>query len=97
MLDEPTVGLDPDSRAAVWREIRLLRDRGTTVLLCTHYLEEAEQLADRLGIMHRGRLAARGTATELKDAVKDSASAATLEQVFLALTGNSFWSLVLHS
>jgi ABC-2 type transport system ATP-binding protein len=65
-LDEPTTGLDPTSRAALWREVRNLNDEGTTVFLTTQYLEEAEQLADRVGIIARGRLEAEGTPDALK-------------------------------
>ncbi|WP_433546793.1 ABC transporter ATP-binding protein [Streptomyces sp. CA-294286] len=59
-LDEPTTGLDAEGRRATWELVRDLRDEGTTVLLTTHYLEEAEELADRLAIMHEGRIAAEG-------------------------------------
>jgi ABC-2 type transport system ATP-binding protein len=65
-LDEPTTGLDPTSRAALWREVRSLNDEGTTVFLTTQYLEEAEQLADRVGIIARGNLVAEGTPQDLK-------------------------------
>jgi ABC-2 type transport system ATP-binding protein len=65
-LDEPTTGLDPTSRAALWREVRALHDDGTTVFLTTQYLEEAEQLADRVGIIARGNLVAEGTPESLK-------------------------------
>jgi ABC-2 type transport system ATP-binding protein len=65
-LDEPTTGLDPTSRSALWREVRGLNDDGTTVFLTTQYLEEAEQLADRVGIIAGGSLAAEGTPEELK-------------------------------
>ncbi len=65
-LDEPTTGLDPTSRQALWREVRALNDEGTTVFLTTQYLEEAEQLADRVGIIARGRLVAEGTPRVLK-------------------------------
>ncbi|MFD8598026.1 ABC transporter ATP-binding protein [Kitasatospora sp. NPDC059646] len=64
-LDEPSTGLDPEARASVWRLIRDLRADGTTVLLTTHYLEEAEELADRLAIMHGGRVVAGGTVDEV--------------------------------
>ncbi|MER6366437.1 ABC transporter ATP-binding protein [Kitasatospora sp. NPDC001527] len=64
-LDEPSTGLDPEARAAVWRLVRELRAQGTTVLLTTHYLEEAEELADRLAIMHGGRIVAAGTVAEV--------------------------------
>jgi ABC-2 type transport system ATP-binding protein len=65
-LDEPTTGLDPTSRAALWREVRALHEEGTTVFLTTQYLEEAEQLADRVGIIARGNLVAEGTPAALK-------------------------------
>src|SRR5215204_1556759 len=65
-LDEPTTGLDPTSRGALWREVRALNDDGTTVFLTTQYLEEAEQLADRVGIIAKGRLVAEGTPDALK-------------------------------
>jgi ABC-2 type transport system ATP-binding protein len=68
-LDEPTTGLDPTSRGALWREVRALNDDGTTVFLTTQYLEEAEQLADRVGIIASGRLVAEGTPAELKSHV----------------------------
>ncbi|MFF2042918.1 ABC transporter ATP-binding protein [Kitasatospora sp. NPDC058170] len=64
-LDEPSTGLDPEARAAVWNLVRELRAEGTTVLLTTHYLEEAEELADRLAIMHRGRVVTTGTVAEV--------------------------------
>jgi ABC-2 type transport system ATP-binding protein len=65
-LDEPTTGLDPQARARMWDEIRGLRGQGTTVFLTTHYLEEADALADRLAIIDHGRIVAEGTADELK-------------------------------
>jgi len=64
-LDEPTTGLDPRARREVWEVIRLLRERGKTVFLTTHYMEEAEQLADTVCIIHRGKIIARGTLEEL--------------------------------
>ncbi|MCG3040334.1 ABC transporter ATP-binding protein [Streptomyces fenghuangensis] len=64
-LDEPTAGMDAEGRHATWRLIGELRERGSTILLTTHYLEEAESLADRLAIMHRGRIAASGTVAEI--------------------------------
>ncbi|GAA4857540.1 ABC transporter ATP-binding protein [Kitasatospora terrestris] len=64
-LDEPSTGLDPEARASVWQLVRELRAGGTTVLLTTHYLEEAEELADRLAIMHRGRVVVAGTVAEV--------------------------------
>src|SRR3954468_8972272 len=65
-LDEPTTGLDPTSRSTLWEEVRRLRDEGTTVFLTTQYLEEADQLADRVGIIDQGRLVAEGTPAALK-------------------------------
>ncbi|MFE9404368.1 ABC transporter ATP-binding protein [Streptomyces sp. NPDC006530] len=64
-LDEPTTGLDPEGRRATWELVRALRDGGTTVLLTTHYLEEAEALAERLAILHDGRIAASGRLDEV--------------------------------
>ncbi|GAA2453142.1 ABC transporter ATP-binding protein [Streptomyces glaucus] len=64
-LDEPTTGLDVEGRRDTWKLVRALRDGGTTVLLTTHYLEEAEALADRLAILHEGRIAAAGTPAEV--------------------------------
>jgi ABC-2 type transport system ATP-binding protein len=83
-LDEPTTGLDPRSRRETWAIVRELVAGGTTVLLTTQHLEEAEALADRIGVLDRGRLIAHGTAGELKDLVP---GAADLDDVFLALTG----------
>ncbi|MDK1473118.1 ABC transporter ATP-binding protein [Streptomyces sp. 549] len=64
-LDEPTAGMDAEGRHATWRLIRKLQQQGSTILLTTHYLEEAESLADQLAIMHRGRIAASGTVSEI--------------------------------
>ena len=68
-LDEPTTGLDPQSRARVWEEVRKMHDRGTTVFLTTHYLDEADALCDRLAIIDHGKIVAAGTPEELKRAV----------------------------
>jgi ABC-2 type transport system ATP-binding protein len=65
-LDEPTTGLDPVSRKTIWEEVQALNDDGTTVFLTTQYLEEADQLADNVGIIDRGRIVAEGTPEELK-------------------------------
>jgi ABC-2 type transport system ATP-binding protein len=69
VLDEPTVGLDIESRTAIWQALRQLRDQGTTVLLSSHYLEEVDVLADRLAIIEAGRTIAEGTPLELKQAL----------------------------
>ena len=81
-LDEPTTGLDPRSRRDVWAAVGELREAGTTVLLTTQYLEEADRLADRIAVLHGGRIGAAGSAAELKA----QAGAATLDDVFLNLT-----------
>ena len=65
-LDEPTNGLDPEARIEVWKTVKGLANNGTTVLLTTQYLDEAEQLADRIAILHEGRIIANGTLDELK-------------------------------
>jgi ABC-2 type transport system ATP-binding protein len=65
-LDEPTVGLDPQSRARVWAEVRRLREQGMTVVLTTHYLDEADALCDRIAIVDHGELVAEGTPEQLK-------------------------------
>ncbi|MGW6598008.1 ABC transporter ATP-binding protein [Streptomyces sp. NPDC055036] len=64
-LDEPTAGMDAEGRHATWQLIKSLREQGTTILLTTHYLEEAESLADHLAIMHRGRIAISGTVSDI--------------------------------
>lgn len=68
-LDEPTTGLDPQSRAHLWEEVRKLRENGTTVFLTTHYLDEADALADRLAIMDGGKIVAEGTPNSLKQQI----------------------------
>jgi ABC-2 type transport system ATP-binding protein len=68
-LDEPTTGLDPQSRARVWEEVRRMHDRGTTIFLTTHYLDEADALCDRIAIIDYGRIVAEGTPQELKRAI----------------------------
>lgn len=92
-LDEPTTGLDPEARLEVWQSVRRLAEGGTTVLLTTQYLEEAEQLADRVAILHEGRIIANGTVAELKRLmpaarVEYVEKQPTLEEVFLAVVGN---------
>lgn len=91
-LDEPTTGLDPQARSDVWRVIRELADRGTTVLLTTQYLDEAEHLADRIAILHQGRIIANGTLVELKQRfpaarVEYVEKQPSLEEIFLAIVG----------
>ena len=84
-LDEPTVGLDPVARKVVWDHIQQLRsDYGTTILLTTHYMEEADTLCNRVAIMHLGKIAAIGTPTELKASVGEGA---TLDDVFVHYSG----------
>ena len=83
LLDEPTVGMDPQSRRSVWDFILELRDKGKTVVLTTHYMEEAEELCDRVGIIDHGRLIALGSPAELKSKY----AARDLEDVFIQLTG----------
>lgn len=91
-LDEPTTGLDPESRVEVWRAIKQLAEHGTTVLLTTQYLDEAEQLADRIAILHEGRIIVNGTLAELKQLLPPAKveyveKQPTLEDVFFALVG----------
>src|SRR5438309_138584 len=86
ILDEPTTGLDPVARTDVWERVLSLREQlGMTVLLTTHYMEEAEALCDRVGLMHRGRLRALGTPTALR---ADLGVGATLDDVFRHHTGD---------
>ncbi|WP_299951834.1 ABC transporter ATP-binding protein [uncultured Modestobacter sp.] len=91
-LDEPTTGLDPQSRLEVWATVRELAGRGTTVLLTTQYLDEAEQLADRIAVLHQGRIIAEGTLAELRQllppaTVEHVEKQPSLEDVFLAIVG----------
>jgi ABC-2 type transport system ATP-binding protein len=93
-LDEPTTGLDPQARIEVWQTVKELAKGGTTVLLTTQYLDEAEQLADRIAILHKGTIIQNGTLTELKQllpaaTVEYVEKQPTLEEVFLALVGDS--------
>ena len=92
-LDEPTNGLDPQGRLEVWRAVKGLAAHGTTVLLTTQYLDEAEQLADRIAILHEGRIIVNGTLTELKQLhppakVEYVEKQPTLEDVFLAIVSH---------
>ncbi len=83
LLDEPTVGMDPQSRRAVWDFVMELRGSGKTIVLTTHYMEEAEELCDRVGIIDHGRLIALGPPAELKARY----AARDFEDVFIQLTG----------
>jgi ABC-2 type transport system ATP-binding protein len=84
-LDEPTTGLDPQARRQVWDFIESLRKAGRTLVLTTHYMEEAVRLADRVAIMDHGKVIALGTPAELIASI--AGAGATLEDVFVALTG----------
>jgi ABC-2 type transport system ATP-binding protein len=90
-LDEPTTGLDPQARIEVWSAVKELAAAGTTVLLTTQYLEEAEHLADRIAILHDGRIIADGTLAELKQLLPPAEvtyveKQPSLEEIFLAVT-----------
>jgi ABC-2 type transport system ATP-binding protein len=92
VLDEPTTGLDPQARIEVWQTIRALATGGTTVLLTTQYLDEAEHLADRIAILHQGTIIQHGTLAELKRVLPPAEvtyveKQPSLEDVFLALVG----------
>jgi ABC-2 type transport system ATP-binding protein len=84
-LDEPTVAMDPQSRHAVWDFIKELKNQGKTIILTTHYMEEAEELCDRVGIIDHGRLIALGSPKELTMKY----NARNLEEVFIQLTGRN--------
>jgi len=91
-LDEPTTGLDPEARIEVWKIVKDLADNGTTVFLTTQNLEEAEQLADRIAILHEGKIIANGTLTDLKKLfppakVEYVEKQPSLEEIFLAIIG----------
>ena len=93
-LDEPTTGLDPQNRANLWEQLRLLRDTGTTIFLTTHYLDEADQLCDRVAIVDHGRVIALGSPDSLKQrysgdtiAVTSEAAPAVLDEVARSLAG----------
>jgi ABC-2 type transport system ATP-binding protein len=91
-LDEPTTGLDPASRLTVWEEMRRINNLGTTVFLTTQYLEEADQLCDRLAIIDDGRIVKEGTPARLKAELRERrgpASEPTLDDVFLDATGRT--------
>jgi ABC-2 type transport system ATP-binding protein len=91
-LDEPTTGLDPEARIEVWKIVKELAASGTTVFLTTQYLEEAEQLADRIAILHKGRIIVSSTLAELKKLfppakVEYIEKQPSLEEIFLAIVG----------
>jgi ABC-2 type transport system ATP-binding protein len=91
-LDEPTTGLDPEARLEVWKTVKELAQNGTTVFLTTQYLDEAEQLADRIAILHEGKIIANGTLADLKKLfppakVEYVEKQPTLEDIFLAIIG----------
>ncbi|MCA2211874.1 ABC transporter ATP-binding protein [Jidongwangia harbinensis] len=93
-LDEPTTGLDPQARIEVWQTVKQLAEQGTTILLTTQYLDEAEQLADRIAILHKGTIIQNGTLAELKKLlpsvkVEYVEKQPTLEDVFLALVNDA--------
>lgn len=93
-LDEPTTGLDPQSRLEVWDAVRELAAAGTTILLTTQYLDEAEQLADRIAVLHQGRIIANGTLAELKELMPPAEveyveKQPSLEEIFLAITSRN--------
>ena len=89
-MDEPTVGLDPVARHAVWDHVRALRERlGTTILITTHLMDEADELCGRIGVLHMGRLAEVGSPQELKARIGPDA---TLEDVFTHVTGTEMTS-----
>jgi ABC-2 type transport system ATP-binding protein len=92
-LDEPTTGLDPEGRLEVWQVIQNLADSGTTVFLTTQYLDEAEKLADRIAILHEGRIIVSGTLEELRKLLPPAKveyveRQPTLEEIFLAIVGS---------
>lgn len=93
LLDEPTAGLDPQGRLEVWQAVKDLAAGGTTVLLTTQHLEEAEQLADRIAILHRGQIIVNGTLAELRALLPPATveyveKQPSLEDVFLAIVGD---------
>lgn len=93
-LDEPTTGLDPEARLEVWATVKRLAGSGTTVLLTTQHLEEAEHLADQIAILHQGRIIANGTLADLRQLLPPAEvtyveKQPTLEEIFLAVIGNN--------
>ena len=93
-LDEPTTGLDPEGRLEVWKAIKELAGSGVTIMLTTQYLDEAEQLADKIAILHHGKIIANGTLAELKELfppakVEYVEKQPSLEEIFLAIIGQN--------
>lgn len=93
-LDEPTTGLDPEARIDVWEAVKKLASEGTTILLTTQYLDEAEKLADHIAILHTGKIIARGTLEELKALLPPAKveyveKQPTLEDIFFAVVGEN--------
>ena len=94
-LDEPTTGLDPASRNRVWEEVKLLRKSGTTIVLTTHYLEEADVLCDRVAIMDAGKIVSLGKPEDLKHQILNDSitlsfeSAAKMKKAYESLAGNN--------
>ncbi|WP_027344274.1 ABC transporter ATP-binding protein [Hamadaea tsunoensis] len=91
-LDEPTTGLDPEARIEVWQEIQSLAGKGTTILLTTQYLDEAEKLADRIAILHEGTIIVSGTLADLRKLLPPAKTELverqpTLEEIFLSIVG----------
>ena len=90
LLDEPTVGVDPQSRNAIFDNLELLKSRGKALLYTTHYMEEAERMADRIVVMDHGRVLADDTLAGLRErAGRDAGAGASLESLFLAMTGRT--------
>jgi ABC-2 type transport system ATP-binding protein len=96
-LDEPTTGLDPQARRNLWELIKNIRDKGTTVIITTHYMDEAEQLCDRVAIMDEGKIIAIDSPDKLIDELVATGferpkvtKSANLEDVFIHLTGKDF-------
>jgi ABC-2 type transport system ATP-binding protein len=92
-LDEPTTGLDPEARIEVWKVVQNLADSGTTVLLTTQHLEEAEKLADRIAILHGGTIIVSGTLAQLRELLPPAKTEyvqrqPTLEEIFLAIVAS---------
>ena len=88
-LDEPTIGLDPQSRAQIWQEIGRLKTQGMTIFFTTHYLDEADMYCDRVAIVDKGKIVALGTPQELKQEIGGDTHT-TLDEVFIKKTGYTF-------